>query len=197
MSAEAFPLQWPAGRARTPAAKREQANFDCTLRRARDVLIAEVQRLVGRYAQPHTVISSNLALRQDGLPLASQPRGMNDDPGVAVYFTRKGQQMSFACDRWLRVEHNMRAIVKTIEALRGIERWGTGEMVEAAFTGFMALPAPTPRTWRDVLGAHGERSLEAIEACYRRLRSEAHRANDTDAFMAVNEAWEQAKKEFP
>ena len=46
----------------------------------------------------------------------------------------------------------MQAIAKTIEALRGINRWGTGDMMEAAFKGFSALPAPdTNKPWREVL----------------------------------------------
>ena len=50
--------------------------------------------------------------------------------------------MCFACDKWRDVYDNIYAIGKTIEALRGIERWGTGDMVEQAFTGFVALPSP-------------------------------------------------------
>lgn len=48
--------------------------------------------------------------------------------------------MCFACEKWQDVYGNIYAIGKTIEALRGIERWGTGDMVEQAFTGFVALP---------------------------------------------------------
>ncbi|KAF7958244.1 hypothetical protein AWV80_01355 [Cupriavidus sp. UYMU48A] len=97
------------------------------------------------------MISTNVPLRQDGLPYASYRKV--DDEGVAVYFTLDGQQMSFACDRWNKVEHNMHAIVKTIDALRGIARWGTGDMMRAAFTGFAALPSPsTVRSWREIIG---------------------------------------------
>jgi hypothetical protein len=50
-----------------------------------------------------------------------------DDVGVAVYFSYRNQQRCFACDRWNRIQDNMQAISKTIEALRGIERWATGD----------------------------------------------------------------------
>jgi len=50
--------------------------------------------------------------------------------------------MCLACDRWDKVQDNIYAIAMTIEPLRGIERWGSGSMVEQAFTGFFALPAP-------------------------------------------------------
>jgi hypothetical protein len=145
MSETAYPLQWPAGRPRTVYHRRETGKFDVSFARARDNIISEVKLLCGgRWgAEPHTVISTNVALRRDGLPLAGQRAP--DDPGVAVYFVYKKRQMSFACDRWLKIEHNMQAIAKTIEALRGIARWGTGDMLEAAFTGFTALPPPSTR----------------------------------------------------
>lgn len=94
------------------------------------------------------VISTNIELRIDGLPYSRQ-RPISDH-GVAVYFTRNGRQMVFACDRWDKIEHNMRAITKTIEAMRGIERWGSSDLMERAFAGFEALPAPDP--WWKALG---------------------------------------------
>jgi hypothetical protein len=177
MSTEAYPLQWPPGRKRTDSWRRENAKFDVTFTRARDNIVAEIGRLAGRYPDPQIVISTNIALRRDGLPLANQRQP--DDPGVAVYFLYKKRQMSFACDRWRKIEHNMQAIAKTIEALRGISRWGTGDMLEAAFTGFTALPpppaagpgpAPSPsmhRHWRDVFGT-GVHTREQLQEAYRR-----------------------------
>jgi hypothetical protein len=91
--------------------------------------------------------------------------------------------MSFACDRWEKIEHNMQAIAKTIEALRGIARWGTGDMLEAAFTGFTALPPPpaagpgaSPRGaahWRDVFGTACARASD-LQDVYRRLAGAYH-----------------------
>lgn len=194
MTVEAYPLQWPAGRRRIEGWRREQAKFDVSFTAARDGLIREVQLMCGgRHADPKLVISTNIQLRRDGLPLANQRQP--DDVGVAVYFTRYSKQVSFACDRWLKVEHNMRAIQKTIEALRGIDRWGTGDMLEAAFAGFMALPAPsTPRAWHEVLGIPRESSDAAIRDAYRALRSRHHpdRGGDPAEFDAVQKAFDQA-----
>jgi DnaJ-domain-containing protein 1 len=78
---------------------------------------------------------------------------------------------------------NIYAIGKTIDALRGIERWGTGDMVEQAFTGFVALPAP--KSPHEVLGVKPGASLEEIEKAFRVLAKELH--SDTggnDAVMA-------------
>lgn len=205
MTTEAYPLQWPTGRPRTERWRRERAKFDVTFTRARDNIVAEVGRLAGRHPDPQVVISTNIALRRDGLPLANQRQP--DDPGVAVYFLYKKRQMSFACDRWEKIDHNMQAIAKTIEALRGIARWGTGDMLEAAFTGFTALPppsaagpgaAPTLRTWRDVFGT-GVRTRADLQDIYRRLAGAHHpdRGGDPAKMAELNTAREQALRELP
>lgn len=197
MSHEAHPLSWPHGKPRTERWKREAARFEVTFARARDNIVDEVRRLCGAYPDPGLVISTNGALRRDGLPLASQRAP--DDPGVAIYFVYKKRQMAFACDRWTKVEHNMQAIAKTIDALRGVARWGTGDMLQAAFTGFTALPAPgatTAADWWDVLQCRRDSSLDVIREQYRRLRSEAHpdRGGSAERFEAVEQAWRKAQE---
>lgn len=195
---EAYPLQWPTGRPRTARWERERAAFETTFARSRDDITHEVALLTGISTRwgvgPEVVISTNTALRRDGLPLAGQKNP--DDPGVAVYFKYKGKPMSFACDRWDRIEHNMRAIVKTIEALRGIARWGTGDMLEAAFTGFVALPAPgAERPWYEVLGFKSSNvNSDAIRDAYRRLRSEHHpdKGGSAARFDEVERAYREA-----
>lgn len=209
MTAEAFPLQWPAGRPRTERWRRERGKFEVTFARARDNIVAEIGRLAGRYQDPQIVISTNIALRRDGLPLANQRQP--DDPGVAVYFLYKKRQMSFACDRWEKIEHNMQAIAKTIEALRGIARWGTGDMLEAAFTGFTALPpppaagpgappSPAPaarKHWRDVFGT-GVYNRAQLQDVYRRLAGAYHpdRGGDPAKMAELNRARDEAWQEL-
>jgi hypothetical protein len=194
MTADAHPLQWPSGRARTAFYQREHARFDVSFARARDNIVNEVRLLVGRYRDPQTVISTNISLRRDGLPLANQRQP--DDTGVAVYFTYKGRQMSFACDRWTKIEHNMQAIAKTIEALRGISRWGTGDMLEAAFTGFEALPSPsTTKDWWVVLGVSRHATRDEVMFAYRRLASEAHPDKPSGSHERMAEL-NEAKKRF-
>lgn len=198
---EAYPLQWPPGRARTATSSREHAKFDVTFARARDNIVHEVTLLAGgRWARdPQIVISTNVALRRDGLPLANQRQP--EDVGVAVYFMYRKRQVSFACDRWWKIEHNMQAIAKTIEALRGIARWGTGDMLEAAFTGFTALAAPdSPRTWREVLGVHPQvRDIALVRQAYRRLAQQHHPdrpGGSHDAMSELNVALAAAEREL-
>lgn len=136
------------------------------------------------------IISTNVPLRRDGM--ISGHRATIWDPGVAVYFTYQKRPMCFACDRWDEVGDNLRAIAKTIEALRGIARWGTGDMIQQAFTGFTALPVP--ESWWQVLGLKGPNVTEAeIKSAYRRLISEHHpdTGGDTDKAARINRARDQ------
>lgn len=129
---EPYPLYWPEGQPETK--NRERARFDVNFARARDGLIKEIEKLGGR----SVTITSNVAVRRDGLPYANQSNPEN--PGVAVYFWRNGQMFCMACDRWNQVKDNLRAIQKSIEAIRGIERWGASAMVEKAVQAFACLP---------------------------------------------------------
>ena len=190
---EAYPLHWPPGRQRS--ARPERARFDVSFVRARDGLIEEIRLLGAR----HPVLSTNIPLRRDGLPYAAQKEP--EDTGVAVYFQHGDQSMCFSCDRWDRVRDNIRAVSKTIEAMRGIERWGTGEMVQAAFSGFAALPAPghaSPARWRETLGVGGSASLDEAEAAYRAAIKKAHPdvGGSPEAFHAVQTAISQARCEL-
>lgn len=66
----------------------------------------------------------------------------------------------------------MRAIQRTIEAIRGIERWGASEMMERAFQAFEALPAP--KSCWEVLGLRPGATDEEIQAAYRTKAKGAH-----------------------
>lgn len=192
---EAYPLCWPEHRPRTLPYNRETARFDTSFARARDNIVREVDLLIGnRYRKSDTIISTNIPLRRDGLPLASFKR--TEDVGVAVYFTYKDEQRCFACDRWNNIADNMQAIAKTIEALRGISRWGTGDMLAAAFTGFTALPAPGVSEWFQTLGVAPDASLDECRGAYRRAASLAHpdRGGSHEQMSRINAAWAAAQE---
>jgi hypothetical protein len=192
MTAEAYPLAWPAGVARTVVPARS-AFGEVTIHRATQELLWEIERMRGRLP----VVSTNLELRNDGLPYSKQ-RPITDH-GVAVYFTRRGRQLVFACDRWDRIEHNMRAITKTIEAMRGIERWGSSDLMERAFTGFEALPSPenavTLTCWQ-ILDLEPGASEMDVERAYRAKAKTAHpdAGGSREEWDQLRRAYEQAKK---
>jgi len=158
MSVQAYPLRWPDGWPRTT--HQQRSRFDTSFVVARQELANEIDRMGGRYP----TLSTNIELRLDGQPYAKAEEP--HDCGVAVYFERKGKQMVFACDRWDRARCNIWSIKKTIEAMRGIERWGASDMMERAYSAFEALPAPVAgkRPWWEVLGTHQSATSDEIKA---------------------------------
>jgi len=152
---------------------------------------------LGRLGAKNIVLSTNIKVRRDGLPYASQRPP--EDPAVAVYFTYKGTQRAFCCDLWLSVGDNIQSIAKTIEALRGIERWGSSDMMDRAFTGFDALPAPSlGPPWREVLGlSEDETDPRRIMDAYQVSRMKAHpdKGGSNEAFHRVEQAYKDAQIE--
>lgn len=187
-----YPLTWPTGWARTPLHLRRHSPFKTSFDKAQRNVVRQLDLLGAR----RVIVSSNLKLRNDGFPYAQQPRC--DDEGIAIYFVRKGKDMVFACDQYAKREDNMHAIGLSIEALRGLERWGASDMMERAFTGFTALPAPFD--WRTVLGfVPGEiPTLGDVERNYRNLISGCHpdQGGDHDSFVDLNLARDEARKEL-
>lgn len=183
---EAYSLAWPFGKPRNKSPQRSR--FDVQFSKARDELMREISMLGGRLP----VLSTNIPLKRDGLPYAGQKEP--DDRGIAVYFTLKGQQFCFACDRWDKVGDNIQAIRHTIAALRGIERWGTGDMVQQAFTGFIALPSQ--ESPYDILGVKPSATLDEIDAAYKQKALFAHPdlGGSTDAMQRLNEARRKLKE---
>ena len=147
-----YPLQWPDDWPRTPRHRQVRSKFKSTLGAARDDLVSELRRLKAR----HVVISTNWAVRLDGLLYANCAE--HNDAGVAAYFHWRGKPHVIACDSYIRVWENVRAVAKTIEALRTIERHGASQLLERAVSGFSALPPagasdePPPVPWWTVLG---------------------------------------------
>ncbi|QPC43984.1 DnaJ domain-containing protein [Kaustia mangrovi] len=190
---EAYPLQWPPGWPRTPAHKRIQSRFAARgLAEESSRIYAELQRLGARYP----VVSTDVALRRDGIPYSNRRRP--EDPGVAVYFDLNGRQQCIPCDRWSSVEENARAIWKSVEALRGLERWGAKSFVDAAFSGFQALPPPSSEDrphWSAILGVPRFAKESQIKAAYKAKAMDAHpdRPGGSSERMAeINDAYNQA-----
>ena len=81
--------------------------------------------------------------------------------------------------------------------LRGIERWGSADMVEQAFSGFVGLPAPSKTEWwREVLGLPaGPVTAAEIDAAFRARAAAAHPdTGGSDVAMAnLNRARADAK----
>lgn len=191
---DSYPLAWPPAwpRSKSP----QSARFKVSMGESVSSLYDELDRL----GASNVVVSSNMRLRLDGRPLADQRR--LDDEGVAVYFSLKGAQQCIPCDKWSTVKDNVRAVALTIQALRGLERWGAKEMVNAAFQGFKALPESiimgehTSRAWWEVLQVAQTADIEVIEGAYKKLLMKAHPdiGGSDFAFQELQNAYKQAKE---
>lgn len=192
------PLSWPAAwkrakwRRDAPFAKRG-AQGDWTVGACMIDLFRELNLM---HVERHNVIvSSNVEVRLDGFPRSG--KRIPDDPGVAVYFKLSFEPRVLACDKWVKPQHNLRAIVKHIEALRGIDRWGVGT-IEQAFTGYAAIPETSGGAgWWEVLGVSDQAMPIEIERAFVDRAMEVHpdRGGNHDEMAALNEARRQALKE--
>lgn len=209
----AFPLQWPAGWPRTHAGAMRYGKFgtkktmpgrsyastvDITIAEATSRVLTELARM--GIDRDDVVISTNLTLRLDGLPRSGQPAPR--DAGAAVYWqARKGERRVMAIDQYYKVEENLAAIAATLDAMRAIERHGGAQILDRAFTGFLALPAPTStKPWREVM-IFGESTPTAdqLRRRYRELASTRHpdRAGGSEAAMSeLNGALTAAEREI-
>lgn len=195
MAAEAYPLQWPEGWPRTPSHKRGASRFGKNMGFNQIGKLQNELRLLG--AQ-NTVISSNVPLRNDGLPYASESKRRYDDPGVAVYFTLKRKPLSMARDIYWTPWENIRSLILAIDAIRSIERHGGSTMMERAFAGFAAIAPPSwKKPWREVFGVQPDWRGD-ISALYREKAKNRHPdAGGSDSLMAeLNVAYAEARADL-
>ncbi|BAY08612.1 J domain-containing protein [Calothrix sp. NIES-2098] len=185
----AYPLNWALIYPRTPSHQRQEAQFKVKFGIARDQLLHELQLL----GASNVIISSNVQLRRDGLPYANFKEP--EDPGVAVYFRIKKKNYVLCCDKWLTVRDNLRAIGLHCAAIRGMERWGVGN-VEQAFTGYQALPPTQPKQWWEVLGVDAQASARQVREAYRKLAQQHHPdiGGSAQKMTQINAAYQQAKQ---
>ena len=183
---QGYPLAWPDGWPRNKSPR--NGPFKTPTDKARKKLLSEISLMGGE----NVVLSTNVPLRNDGQMRADREPV---DAGVAIYFHRNGKGMVFACDSYDSVRENIHALGLTIEALRGIERWGATEMMERAFSGFKQLEAENEGpSWWDTLGVEPHASVDDIERAFKTSARHAHPdspGGSHDRMAALNLAREQ------
>lgn len=138
--------EWPG----TPTWSYQQksAPFRAPYARTLDLLETEL----GHLRAKEILIQAYLKredIRNDGWPRSS---ARPSKPGIILTFeVLKGKNritMSFPCDRFNDWEDNLRAIAKSLEALRMVDRYGVTRNNEQ-YRGFAALPEADPNTQRN------------------------------------------------
>lgn len=201
MTINAYPLSWPTGWKRTEPARQREAKFSkydkrLTLTQGLERVLAELERM--GIDKQDVIVSTNVRTRLDGMPRSGEPEPA--DHGAAVYWQEcDGARRVMAIDLYDKVADNLAAIAATLGAMRAIERHGGAAILERAFTGFTALPAPTAaRDWWDVLGVHRTTTgPEQIKAVYRVLASRLHpdKGGSAEKMAELNQARDAALKE--
>lgn len=180
----AYPLSWPAGWPKTEPHNRGTPPFKKDLPTALKFLQRQIELMGGT----KLVLSSNYTLG------ANKPK----EPGVVAYFEWQKVPMAIPCDRWARIENNVQAIALTLEAMRGMERWGAKHMIQAMFTGFKALPAAASgENPLEVLGLNRNMTYgeDEIAAAYRRKALTEHPdkpGGSVEKFARLREAHDMA-----
>lgn len=192
-----FPIDsiWPRGLPRTPAEKRTASKFKCTLGTA----ISNLQEEIIFWGSSFVTVGTALAIGASGRPIfVNRPL---EDPAVAIQFERDGQPVTFHCDRFIDPRSNLRAIGKTLENLRAIDRYGANQVLERMFSGLRALPAPGSANdhW-SILGLRpGATADQVRQAFNHRIRTEVKhpdQGGDPEEFTALVAARDAALQEI-
>lgn len=210
-----YPLTWPEGWPRTAPGSFKIGRFstrkqhtgstyarsqNITVSEAVDRLLAELERM--GIDRQDIIVSTNIKTRLDGMPRSGEKTP--SDAGSAVYWqTRAGAKRVMAIDQYGDVASNLAAIAATLDAMRAIERHGGAQILDRAFTGFTALPAPSTnskRNWKDVFGFTGSTAVDRLllKSKYQYQASIRHpdKGGSHDAMAELNVAYEEAKKEL-
>ena len=106
--------------------------------------------------------------------------------------------LTMTADRLEETPHgtgNLGAIAATLDALRAIDRHGGATILDRAFQGFTALPAP--EQWFQVLGVGSNATADEITEAHRRLAMQHHpdRGGEDGQLARINAARDDGLRE--
>lgn len=181
--------------------RREISAFKATIATTVGELQTEVTALKG------TGVTLAIAITREQLRLDGRMRAgeIARHPGVILSFDTKDRgRMRYANDKFTKWEHNLRGIVKELEALRGITRWvnnggqqyGGFLAIESAIAVGQSLPfhdAESARAWIDdflrIEGDYARPSEDAATLIRKAFRiTHPDVGGDPENFRLVSEA---------
>lgn len=167
--------------------------FQADLNDTKRLLEYEVDRLDGYDlvveldVQPGDINATGTALRAYARPAM---------PGVVVAFGSKHGPLIYATERFNDWRANLRAVAKSLEALRAVDRYGVSGAGEQ-YTGWAqieAAPSTAVRAAESVLGLPaGDHTTDALREAHRRARAAAHPDRNGDDRTAWDQVEQAAK----
>ncbi|MCH7659174.1 MAG: DnaJ domain-containing protein [Euryarchaeota archaeon] len=123
MSDQSEYIDWPSAFPRTPQSEREPypGNFRVTRSQAFQNILDELATWDG----VTDVQLDSGAVHQKQNPNKPYANASFEDPGAVVYFTKEGDQMAAACDRWDNPRDNAQDLFHYLHETRMQEQRGT------------------------------------------------------------------------
>jgi len=125
--------RWPG--TPTPSNNRKRSTFRASYATTLDELEKELNKLRAKDIVIQIALGFN-DIRNDGWPRSS---ARPTSPGVIVSCETSKGPLSFPCDRFTDWEDNLRAIAKSLEALRTVDRYGVTRNNEQ-YKGWAQIP---------------------------------------------------------
>jgi hypothetical protein len=121
LNAQFRPLeQWPGERTKY----RKDSTFRATYPKTLDELENELSKIKAKEIIIQVEQLTRDDIRNDGWPRSGNWKNGYGGPGVIVSFESPKGAMSFPCDKFRDWQDNLRAIAKSLEALRMVDRYG-------------------------------------------------------------------------
>jgi len=169
-------LDWPEAFERTPSHKRK--SYPGGFRVTRSVAFSNILDELRTWGGVTDVQLDSGAEHQKRNPNKPYANSSYDDPGVVVYFTKDGEQMAAACDRWDNPRDNAQDLYHYLHETRMQEQRGTVtaqreyEKLRLPSGDEDAVVATPPA--HDVLGVDRDSSVGEIQDAFREKIKEAH-----------------------
>lgn len=198
-----WPIGWPRSKNRVSGNRRYTRKSHSGYMKPWPINSAgeELFKELGRLGAKDCIVTSNLAIRKDGMISGNQR--YDEDMGVAVYFSLDGKPLVMANDTFFEPQNNIRQLTIALQNLRHLSENGGAIMKQRAFSGFSALPAPMSgeEPYYSVLNFLPDEELtEAkINTRYRKMAKQHHSdtGGEDGRMAALNVARDRALASLP
>ena len=190
-------IDWPESFPRTDPSDREP--YSGGFRVSRSVAFQNVLDELRGWEGVTDVQLESGAEHQKRNPNKPYANASFEDPGVVAYFTKDGEQMAAACDRWDNPRDNAQDLFHYLHETRMQEQRGTvtaeSEYQKLRLPSGDESVAPAPPA-HVVLGVGRDATMDEIRDAYREKVKEAHPDNggSEDEFVRVRDAYDELRQ---